>query len=292
MGAVPSTLHQMMKFPTPWGIKSIRADQENSRSCYQTTLNGKTKVLYQLQNKPPDRHTEEPEVEEMDDVPLVEGDQTRNLYIGSKLAERSRKRFPQVQLRLLPGIDLGVIMHKLQADPLHQPVRQKRRKFSPERDTIINERKKIKKQARRYCIYLDKLYRRSFFGPYLRCVTPREATRILVELHEGDCGSQSSGRSLVLRARRVGYYWPTMAEDANKQSKHCDQCQRHAPVSKLPPENLKSISSPWPLKKWGMEIVAKFPTAPGQKVFLLVVTDYFSKWVEAEALSRITDLQI
>ena len=29
-----------------------------------------------------------------------------------------------------------------------------------------------------------------------------------------------------------------------------------------------------------------------KKVFLLIVTDYFSKWVEAEALSRITDLQI
>jgi len=45
MGAVPSTLHQMVKFPTPWGIRIIRGDQENSRSCYQTTLKGKTKVL-------------------------------------------------------------------------------------------------------------------------------------------------------------------------------------------------------------------------------------------------------
>ncbi|XP_018479426.2 uncharacterized protein LOC130501630 [Raphanus sativus] len=38
MGAVPSTLHQLVKFPTPWGVKVIRGDQENSRSCYQTTL--------------------------------------------------------------------------------------------------------------------------------------------------------------------------------------------------------------------------------------------------------------
>ena len=45
MGAVPSTLHQMVKFPTPWGIRIIKGDQENSRSCYQTTLKGKTKVL-------------------------------------------------------------------------------------------------------------------------------------------------------------------------------------------------------------------------------------------------------
>ncbi|KAF2538156.1 hypothetical protein F2Q68_00021804 [Brassica cretica] len=45
MRAVPSTLHQMVKFPTPWGIKAVRGDQENSRFCYQTTLKGKTKAL-------------------------------------------------------------------------------------------------------------------------------------------------------------------------------------------------------------------------------------------------------
>ena len=39
----------------------------------------------------------------------------------------------------MPGIDLEVIMHNLQVDPLHQPIRQKRRKFSPESDAIIND---------------------------------------------------------------------------------------------------------------------------------------------------------
>ncbi|KAL0771605.1 hypothetical protein Bca101_036756 [Brassica carinata] len=68
-----------------------------------------------------------------------------------------------------------------------------------------NEARKVKKQAARYCISQEKLYRRSYSGPYLRCVTPREAARIFVELHEGDCGSHSSSRSLVLRARRACY---------------------------------------------------------------------------------------
>ncbi|KAF3531421.1 hypothetical protein DY000_02039528 [Brassica cretica] len=38
-------LHHLVKFPTPWGIKAIRGDQEYFGSCYQTTLKGKTKVL-------------------------------------------------------------------------------------------------------------------------------------------------------------------------------------------------------------------------------------------------------
>ena len=39
----------------------------------------------------------------------------------------------------MSGIDPEIIMHKLQVDPLHQPVRQKRRKFALERDAVIND---------------------------------------------------------------------------------------------------------------------------------------------------------
>ena len=42
----------------------------------------------------------------------------------------------------IPGIDPEIIMHKLQLDPLIQPVRKKRRMFAPERDTIINDKVK------------------------------------------------------------------------------------------------------------------------------------------------------
>ncbi|KAL0433417.1 UNVERIFIED_CONTAM: hypothetical protein Slati_2676000 [Sesamum latifolium] len=38
-----------------------------------------------------------------------------------------------------------------------------------------------------------------------------------------------------------------------------------------------------------MDIVGKLPRAPGQREYLIVVVDYFSKWVEAEALSKISE---
>ncbi|XP_073313457.1 uncharacterized protein [Primulina huaijiensis] len=40
---------------------------------------------------------------------------------------------------------------------------------------------------------------------------------------------------------------------------------------------------------WEIDIVGPFPIAPAQKKFLLVAVDYFSKWVEAEPLARITE---
>ncbi|RVW14330.1 hypothetical protein CK203_099083 [Vitis vinifera] len=55
----------------------------------------------------------------------------------------------------------------------------------------------------------------------------------------------------------------------------------------MPSEMLKPISEFWPFAQWGMDIVGPLPTAPAQKKFLLVATDYFSKWVEAEAYASI-----
>ena len=44
MKAVPSTLHQRVKFYTPWGVRQIRGDQKTSRECYQTSLKKSEKL--------------------------------------------------------------------------------------------------------------------------------------------------------------------------------------------------------------------------------------------------------
>ena len=53
-----------------------------------------------------------------------------------------------------------------------------------------------------------------------------------------------------------------------------------------------SISSPWPFAQWGIDIVGPFPTTPAQKKLLLVATDYFSRWIEAEAFVSIKDKEV
>ena len=41
-----------------------------------------------------------------------------------------------------------------------------------------------------------------------------------------------------------------------------------------------------------MDIIEPFPKAAGNKRYLLVGTDYFTKWVKAEPLSNIRDLDV
>ncbi|XP_057791045.1 uncharacterized protein LOC131008168 [Salvia miltiorrhiza] len=45
MEAVPSTYHQVIRFPTKWGVKEIKGEQKDSRACYQTTMKAKSSSL-------------------------------------------------------------------------------------------------------------------------------------------------------------------------------------------------------------------------------------------------------
>ncbi|XP_074304054.1 uncharacterized protein LOC141638539 [Silene latifolia] len=44
MKSVPSTYHQCLKFPTPWGVVTVKGDREESRSCYTQALKATTKL--------------------------------------------------------------------------------------------------------------------------------------------------------------------------------------------------------------------------------------------------------
>ena len=50
------------------------------------------------------------------------------------------------------------------------------------------------------------------------------------------------------------------------------------------------MSSPWPFTQWGLDIVGPLPKAVGNKRYLLVGMDYFTKWVETELLENIRDV--
>ena len=53
---------------------------------------------------------------------------------------------------------------------------------------------------------------------------------------------------------------------------------------------MNPLSSPWPFAQWGLDIVGPFSKALGNKKYLLVGTDYFTKWVKAELLANIRDV--
>ena len=81
-----------------------------------------------------------------------------------------------------------------------------------------------------------------------------------------------------------------MQKEAQEYVKKCDQCQRFVSNIHQLGGVLNPLSSLWPFAQWGLDIVEPFPKAAGNKRWLLVNTDYFTKWIEAEPLANIKDM--
>ena len=152
--------------------------------------------------------------------------------------------------------------------------------------------RKLKVQASRFALMTDVLYKRGFSRPYLRCLAQKEVDYIMREVHEGIYGNHSGARSLVHKLIRAGYYWPTMLKDTQAYVQSYDKCQRFSKFLRQPSEELTPMTAPWPFTQWGLDIMSPFPTAIWQLKFLVVGIDYFTKWVEAEALATITEKNI
>uniref|UniRef100_A0A2N9IWS2 Integrase catalytic domain-containing protein n=1 Tax=Fagus sylvatica TaxID=28930 RepID=A0A2N9IWS2_FAGSY len=117
-------------------------------------------------------------------------------------------------------------------------------------------------------------------------VIKRKASRSMKEYVEATLGVDPWHTEQCLRA--IG--GPICRSDAVRYVRKCDKCQRFAPKIHQPAQELNPLSSPWPFAQWGLDIVGPLPRAPGNKRFLIVATDYFTKWVEAEPLSHIREV--
>nr|GEW04208.1 zinc finger, CCHC-type [Tanacetum cinerariifolium] len=71
----------------------------------------------------------------------------------------------------------------------------------------LKEKKKarvIRRKAGRYAMLNGILYKKSFLGPWLRCVEPLQANYVLREIHEGSYSMHSRPRSMVAKVLRSG----------------------------------------------------------------------------------------
>ena len=128
--------------------------------------------------------------------------------------------------------------------------------------------------------------------PLLKYVLPTQEKNIMWEIHKGTCGHHARGQSFVFKALRQGYNWPTMNADCMEYAQECDKCQRFSSVSKAHPEELISLTSPWSFTVWGIDLIGRLPKGRGSGQYTVVAINYFTKQVEAEALTSIIPAKI
>ncbi|GJS52349.1 reverse transcriptase domain-containing protein [Tanacetum coccineum] len=112
---------------------------------------------------------------------------------------------------------------------------------------------------------------------------PCETLEILAHCHSGPTGGHHSANVTAKKVYESGFYWPSVFKDANEYVRRCDACQRSGNISsrnEMPQNNIQVCEV---FDVWGLDFMGPFPQSRGNK-YILVVVDYVSKWVKAQAL--------
>ena len=100
-------------------------------------------------------------------------------------------------------------------------------------------------------------------------------------LHQLHTNSGHLGLTRTLEKVKKRAYWPGYEDDNAKFVHECQHCQRRnqrQPQGRAP---LGTITADAPFQKLAWDIMGPLPTTPHGSKYLLVVTDVFTKWVEA-----------
>jgi len=157
-------------------------------------------------------------------------------------------------------------------------------------DYLKDPSKKVERcvrfQATKYILLEEELYYLTIDIVLLKCLGDDESRSLMGEIHEGVCGAHQSTFKMKWMIRRNGYYWPTILEDSFKYFKGC---QKFGNIQRAPTTAMNPIIKPWPFRGWAIDLISQIypPSSKGHK-FILVATDYFTKWVEAIPLKEVT----
>ena len=135
----------------------------------------------------------------------------------------------------------------------------------------------ITRKSKNYVLVRDMLYRwGTSSGVLLKCITREEGQKILEEIHSRCCGNHVASRTLVGKAFRSVYYWPTALKDIEELVRHCKGYQFFAKQTHVPAHNLIYIPPSWPFSCWGLDMVGPLKRAPGGFEYIYVAIDKFT----------------
>ena len=121
-------------------------------------------------------------------------------------------------------------------------------------------------------------------------VRARRCKEVITELQDRPAGGHFSGDTIAHKILRFGYYWPTLFKDAHVHVRKCDVCQRYVGRQAKAAGPLKPVMITEPFEQWGIDIIGEInPNSSLQHKYILMATDYFTRWVEAIPLRKVNE---
>jgi len=111
-----------------------------------------------------------------------------------------------------------------------------------------------------------------------------ERDRIVADLHSGLVGGSHFGQSSTIRKITDRFFWRSITDDVRRFVKICAVCQKSNSSNRPPAASLHPIAVKGLFHRWGIDLVGPLKETTRGNKYLVVATEYLSRWPEAQAI--------
>ncbi|UYV71288.1 hypothetical protein LAZ67_8002510, partial [Cordylochernes scorpioides] len=120
-------------------------------------------------------------------------------------------------------------------------------------------------------------------------VVPEKKKREIMKEYHNHMSNGHLGVARTMYRIKSKYFWPSMLKDVSEFVKTCHLCQSRKGSNQLPSGLLQPIPpANFPFERIGIDFVGPLPSTKNRKKWIIVLTDYYTRYAETKAVSEAT----
>ncbi|UYV68373.1 hypothetical protein LAZ67_5004125 [Cordylochernes scorpioides] len=120
-------------------------------------------------------------------------------------------------------------------------------------------------------------------------VVPEKKKREIMKEYHNHMSNGHLGVARTIYRIKSKYFWPSMLKDVSEFVKTCHLCQSRKGSNQLPSGLLQPIPpANFPFERIGIDFVGPLPSTKNRKKWIIVLTDYYTRYAETKAVSEAT----
>src|SRR5436190_23640475 len=145
--------------------------------------------------------------------------------------------------------------------------------------------RQLDKESKNFSLEYGILYRKKTNGDKLRVLKENEIDTVIFTMHNHPTGGHF-GKDTTYDKISTRFWWKGMYKDITEYIRRCDSCQRRGNKGGKGYLNPNKVGKPF--ERIGIDFVGPLDRTEKGNRYILVVTDYLTKWPEAKAMKEAT----